>query len=134
MSELDTLRYVKIKRVFIMIVRWLALKSGNSTEKVLITKHARTRMKERNGTGKHSCDKVIQRAYTDGIKHSETKGNLNKWITRIWAKNKKADNIRLYGDKAYIFCDRTLVTVLRIPSNLMEEKASSIKKYRRGRK
>lgn len=85
-------------------------------------------MKERNGTGKHSCDRVVQKAYTEGIKHSETRGNLNKWITSIWDKNKMADNIRLYGDKAYIFCDRTLVTVLRIPSNLMKEKQAALRK------
>lgn len=61
---------------------------------------------------------MAQRAFHDGICHSQTKGELNKWITSLYFKNKSANNIRIYGDKAYIFCDEILVTVLQVPSYL----------------
>lgn len=39
----------------------------------------------------------------------------------LYFKNKNANNIRLYGDKAYIFCDKVLVTVIQIPTGLMKD-------------
>ena len=70
---------------------------------------------------------MAQKALTEGITHSQTKGRLNKWLTHLYFQNKRANNIRLYGDKAYIFCDETLVTVLQIPSHLMKSLKSMIK-------
>nr|DAY91531.1 MAG TPA: hypothetical protein [Caudoviricetes sp.] len=34
--------------------------------------------------------------------------------------NQTANNIRLYGDKAYIFAGSTLVTVIQIPPDLLK--------------
>ena len=86
-----------------------------------VTKHANDRLKERNGLNKKSCARISEKAFREGITHSQTKGSLNKWITSLYFKNKKANNIRLYGDKAYIFCSETLVTVLPIPNNLLKD-------------
>lgn len=83
-----------------------------------VTNHARKRMRERCGFNKSSCDRMAKKALTEGIPHSQTKGCLNKWVTSLYFKNKTANNIRLYGDKAYIFHDTALITILPIPSNL----------------
>lgn len=83
-----------------------------------ITKHASKRMKERCGFNKKTQDRIAQRAFEFGIKHSETKGNLNKWVTSLFFSNVKANNIRLFGDNAYIFAGETLVTVIPIPASL----------------
>lgn len=85
-----------------------------------LSNHAKTRMKERCGFNKKSCERMAEKAFNEGICHNQTKGPLNKWVTSLYFKNKKSNNIRLYGDKAYIFCDETLVTVLQIPTNLMK--------------
>ena len=92
-----------------------------------ISEHAQERLKERNGFNKKACERMAQKALTEGITHSQTKGRLNKWLTHLYFQNKRANNIRLYGDKAYIFCDETLVTVLQIPSHLMKNLKSMIK-------
>ena len=42
--------------------------------------------------------------------------------------NKNANNIRLYGDKAYIFCGDVLVTVIQIPNDLKKDMKSMIKR------
>ena len=65
--------------------------------------------------------RMVQEAYNEGIPHSKTKGRLNKWVTSLFFKNMNANNIRLYGDKAYIFCNKILVTVIQIPASLTKD-------------
>lgn len=78
-------------------------------------------MRERCGLNKKSIDRIAQKAFDNGVKHSETKGRLHKWITSVWGKNKKADNIRIYGDNVYIFCGNILVTTYHIPRDLSQD-------------
>lgn len=42
-------------------------------------------------------------------------------------KNCNANNIRLHGDNAYIFCGETLVTVILIPNDLRKDFKEMIK-------
>lgn len=86
--------------------------------KIKVSKHAEQRMRERCGLNKKSIERIAQKAYNKGIKHESTKGRLNKWITGVYFKNTKANNIRLYGDMLYIFCDNVLVTVFQIPHSI----------------
>lgn len=87
---------------------------------MIVTKHAENHIKERCGLGKKSFQRAAEKALTEGIPHSQTKGKLNKWITSLYFNGSKANNIRLYGDKAYIFHDQTLVTVIQIPHSLVK--------------
>ncbi len=93
-----------------------------------VSKHAEDRLKERCGFNRKTYERMAQKAYDDGITHAQTKGRLNKWITSLYFRNKNANNIRLYGDKAYIFCDEVLVTVIQIPFDLMKNLKAMIKK------
>lgn len=78
-------------------------------------------MKERCGLNKKSVDRIAEKAFKEGITHGQTKGRLNKWMTKLYFTNKTANNIRLYGDKAYIFCNEILVTVIQIPNDLIKD-------------
>lgn len=93
-----------------------------------ISNHGKMRMKQRCGLNKKSCERMAKKAFEEGIRHSQTTGQLNKWITSLFFKNTKANNIRLYGDKAYIFCGEVLVTVIQIPSDLRKNMKSMIKR------
>ena len=84
-------------------------------------------MKNRCGFNKKSCERMAQKAFDNGITHSQTKGRLNKWVTSLYFRNKNANNIRLYGDKAYIFAGETLVTVIQIPTDLTKNMKSMVK-------
>lgn len=86
--------------------------------KIKVSKHAEQRMRERCGLNKKSIERIAQKAYDKGIKHESTKGRLRKWITGVYFKNTKANNIRLYGDMLYVFCENVLVTVFQIPHYL----------------
>lgn len=96
--------------------------------KIEITRHAEQRMRERLGINKKSIERIAQRAFDEGIKHSETKGNLNKWVTSVYFKNESANNIRIYGNTLFIFDDNKLVTVYYIPRNLTKKLESMVKK------
>lgn len=62
---------------------------------VIITRHAEQRLKERMGLGKKALQRAAEAAYNKGVKHCETIGNLNKWVTSLYFNNRNADNIRL---------------------------------------
>ena len=86
-----------------------------------VSKHAKERSKQRNGWNEKTTERMVQKVLEKGIPHRQTKGRLNKWVTSLYFKNADANNIRLYGDKAYIFHNETLITVLQIPANLTKD-------------
>ena len=93
-----------------------------------ISFHAKRRLKERCGFTKKSYERMAEKAFNEGITHKQTRGRLNKWITSLFFKNCNANNIRIYGDNAYIFCGETLVTVISIPSNIKRDMDKMIEK------
>ena len=95
---------------------------------VIVTRHAKQRLKERSGLNKKSVQRIAEKAYINGICHNETKGQLNKWIAGVYFKNSDANNIRVYGDKLYLFHDEILITVLQIPHRFTNNMADFIKK------
>lgn len=83
-----------------------------------VSKHAEKRMKERCGLTKKSKDRMALKVLEEGIPHSRTKGRLNKWVTSLYFKNESANNIMIYGNNAYIFCNDILITVLLVPNDI----------------
>lgn len=95
-----------------------------------ISMHAAERLKERCGLNKKSMQRIAQKAFDEGIRHGQTKGRLNKWVTGLYYNNQNANNIRIYGDKAYIFCGEILVTVIQIPADLTRDFKKMVKERR----
>lgn len=88
---------------------------------MVVTKHAKQRMKKRCGLNEKSADRMAKVALEKGLRHKDLTGNLKKWVDRLYFYNETANNIRLYGDKAYIFHGDKLITVIQIPHNLVKE-------------
>lgn len=93
-----------------------------------VSYHAGNRLKERCGFNKKAQERMAQKAFNEGITHKQTRGRLNKWITSLFFKNCNANNIRIYGDNAYIFCEETLVTVIPVPTNIKRDMDKMIEK------
>lgn len=89
-----------------------------SVDKIEVSRHAYERLHERCGLSRKAATRMAEKAFYTGMKHSDTRGQINRWITSLYFNNKNANNIRLYGNFAYIFCNKILVTVLEIPNNL----------------
>ncbi len=98
----------------------------------MVTTHGKKRMKERCGINKKASERLATIAFEKGLRHNDTTGCLNKWVTSLWGYSKKANNIRLYGDKAYIFAGTTLITVIQIPNNLIWDVNRLSKKKKMG--
>lgn len=101
------------------LVEQLKNQLGDRTEdKIEVSRHAYERLHERCGLSRKAATRMAEKAFYIGMKHSDTKGQINRWITSLYFNNKNANNIRLYGNFAHIFCNKILVTVLEIPNNL----------------
>lgn len=88
---------------------------------MIVTQHAKQRMKQRCGLKEKSSDRIAKKAYENGLRHGDYTGNLKKWVDSLYFRNQSANQIRLYSDKAYIFMNQKLITVLQIPHNLVKE-------------
>ena len=77
-----------------------------------MSNHATDRMSERCGLNKKSAERLSKLALENGISHSDTSGSLNRYLTKLFFYNKTANNIRIYGEYIYIFCDDILITVM----------------------
>ena len=95
-----------------------------------LTEHSKKRLKERCGFSRGTSSRMAEKALKYGISHKETTGELNRWLSGQYLKYKKGNNIRLYGDMAYIFQGTMLLTVLYIPKNLLT-KAHALEKRKK---
>ena len=86
---------------------------------MIISKHARKRIKERCGVSKRGVERFCALADERGIDISETKGTLRKWLEARCSEG----TIKVYGDKAFIISENSvLITVLQIPAELTKNK------------
>jgi len=83
---------------------------------VIVTKHATKRMRQRIGVNKGATEELARKALSKGVKHHETSGPLKAYLDSVFFRNNDADNLRVYGDKVFIFSGNSLVTVLNLPN------------------
>jgi hypothetical protein len=80
-----------------------------------ITQHAKTRTRKRCGIKSKGVDRLAKIAFGKGLSHADVSGSLKGYVTSLYDFNGQANNIRLYGDKVYVFCNEVLVTVYNTP-------------------
>lgn len=80
-------------------------------------------MLERGGLNRKSIQRIANQVYSNGYPIERTKGRLRKWMYKISKSNPSAQNLRIYGDKLYIFSNDVLITVFNIPNNLKKDLA-----------
>ncbi len=83
-----------------------------------VTEHAYERAKERLGWKSKVLEKMAEKAFLEGIKHKDTKGSLMRYMTKLWFKYKHCNNVRIYGENIFFFCDNKLITVYQLPNDL----------------
>lgn len=72
-----------------------------------VTNHAARRTKERLGLPKKLSHKNAENALRYGIRHSDTSGSLNRYISALYWKHETANNVRIYCNNVYIFHGET---------------------------
>lgn len=99
----------------ILLARALNLLEGSDAiYGVIVTRHAADRMLERGGLNRKSIQRIANQVYSNGYPIERTKGRLRKWMYKISKSNSSAQNLRIYGDKLYIFSNDVLITVFKI--------------------
>lgn len=88
---------------------------GSPAEMTRVTNHAARRTKERLGLPKKLSHKNAENALRYGIRHSDTSGSLNRYISALYWKHETANNVRIYCNNVYIFHGETLITIFPLP-------------------
>lgn len=86
-----------------------------------LTKHSISRLEQRCGVSKKNAPTVAKRAFRTGISHAETHGKLHRFLDSLYLSQKKGTNMRIYGNAVFVFKEDTLITVINIPNNLMDD-------------
>ena len=102
---------------------------GNMIRTAIINHTASESMRTLMGLKKSALQRHADKALNEGISHSETVGSLNRYITALYKKKNRANNIRLYGEYTFLFRGDTLLTVHRTP-----QKYSNVVKAIKARK
>lgn len=84
-----------------------------------VTKHAEARLKERAGLNKSARERIAQVALEKGLSHNELTGSLKDYVTALYLREQKANNIKLYGDKTFLFHGSILITVIQTPNRFL---------------
>ena len=88
---------------------------------IYVTSHAYEKGRERLSLNKKSLLKLTTTAFERGLKHTDLKASLKKYIDKLFFNNSgrsKNFNIRIYGEVLFIFDNERLITLYQIPSNL----------------
>lgn len=85
---------------------------------VYITKHAKRRTKQRVGIKKKDIETNAQKVLEYGLTQTEAKGDLARYMSKVYLRNGIPNNIRAYQHKLYLFKGNVLITVLDIPPQL----------------
>lgn len=65
-------------------------------------------------------DRMAKKAFEKGFTHAETTGQLKRYISELWDDYKTANNPRIYGEDIYFFADSRLITLYRLPNELIK--------------
>lgn len=82
-----------------------------------MTYHAYERGKERMGLGDRAIQRMAERAFEKGISVSETTGRFRRYLERLYDSHGNGNNLRVYGEKIFVFQNETLITILHLPND-----------------
>lgn len=91
-----------------------------SKSKILCSRHAQQRAKERFGWKINTLDRMANKAFYEGIKHEDTKGKLRENLDHKRSEYQQANFVRIHGEVAYFFQGHFLITVYRLNNKLIK--------------
>jgi hypothetical protein len=95
---------------------------------IILTDHAVERAKERLGLKRSPLLKAATRAWVEGLKAAEARGQLRRWMD---GESMKGGHVRLWEHHLYVFKGRNLITILTVPPHLRRSSVDHLRKKRR---
>ena len=100
----------------------------DNTGDLVVSDHASKRIRQRLGVGKKAQNKLVKKAFYEGISETTAKGVLKSYFSHVIEKSNKGTTVRIYNDKVYLFGPsvsgedkKILVTVLPLPTKYRDE-------------
>ena len=81
-----------------------------------VSRHGDKRARQRAGLPRKAVERMAGVALSKGIGYGEAYGSLKGYLGWLYARyDGSGNNIRIYGDKVWVFHDGTLITMLNVP-------------------
>jgi hypothetical protein len=84
-----------------------------------VSSHAYERAKDRLSWGKDTVDRMSERAWVTGVTPSDIKGRLKSYLDGKLNSYVGIEHLRIYGEYIYFYAHDCLVTIYRLPSDLI---------------
>jgi len=67
------------------------------------------------GLQKVSIERIIQKIFDEGIPSNRLKGRVKKYVSYLYSRSETKSQILLFGEYAFIFVGKVLITILPLP-------------------
>ena len=84
-----------------------------------ITKHAYQRGKERLSWKRKTLERMADKAFFKGVNYPKTRGKLRRYVEELCENHGHKVSVKIYGENLYIFKHNVLITVYRVPNELI---------------
>lgn len=84
-----------------------------------ITKHAIQRARQRFNISASALYRTAQKAFDIGVHHDLAPTQVRKWAQHKIRNERPDHQIRITGNRAFMFHHHTLITVFIIPANVL---------------
>ena len=88
---------------------------------MIVTNHARKRIKERAGVGKKACQRLAVNAVERGINREQLTGSVRRYLDKLYFSHEDCSDIIVYAGKVFVFVKSILVTVMHLPSKYIKD-------------
>ena len=95
----------------------------------IVSRHGDRRCRQHVGVPRKAVERTVQKALECGIDHRTATGSLQRYLAALYNRyDGNGNNIKVYGDKVYIFHDELLITVLNLPTEYQRSAISQLKR------
>lgn len=87
------------------------------SEAAIITHHALHRCRKRFGLPTKAVKRAADIALRDGVPREQFSGRFRRYLDGVFMQECTAGEMRVYGDRLFIFDGRLLLTAWQLPGN-----------------
>lgn len=87
---------------------------------MIVTNHARKRMKQRAGVGKKASYRLAANARERGVNRTQLTGSVRRYLDKLYFSHEDCTDIIVYAGKVFVFVKTILVTVMNLPGQYIK--------------
>lgn len=87
---------------------------------MIITNHAKKRIRQRAGIGKKACYRMATNAVERGVNRTQLTGSVRRYLDKLYFSHEDCTDIIVYAGKVFVFVKTILVTVMNLPGRYIK--------------